>query len=81
MVADLHPFLERQETVQTRHEEQNPGFRFWVDSRQLANSFISFWCRTVIGQNTTFPDDWPTAGVPQLQTLTHICSASSMLRT
>ena len=35
-------------SVQTRHEEQNPGCRFWVVSRQLANSFISAWCRTVI---------------------------------
>jgi hypothetical protein len=34
-----------------------------VGSRQLANSFISFWCRTVIGQNLTFPDDWLTAGM------------------
>jgi hypothetical protein len=27
----------------------------WVGSRQLAISFISFWCRTGIGQNLPFP--------------------------
>jgi hypothetical protein len=42
--------------AQTRHLVQHAGRPGWVGSRQLANSIISVWHRTGIGQNTTFHD-------------------------
>jgi hypothetical protein len=48
-----------------------------VVSRQLANSFISVWCRTEYGQNLSFPEDWRRTGMPQLRTLPACLNLSS----
>ena len=65
-VADQGPARERQLTVHTRHTATYAECRSWVGSGPLVKSYISAWCRTEYGQNTTFPSLLGKSQVQQL---------------